>query len=371
MDDMGKFTILARSKVLLYPSRFDGFGIPPMEALYMGTPVVAYDLPVLREVYGDAIKYVEMNNAKLLVDTAIGIVRGKIETNLLKAKEKITSIATLESGCRRITDAIFPLKLSVGILAFNCADTIRLCLEHIYDIADEIIIVEGAVKDFTFAATKDGRSIDGTSEIINDFQCDHDSEGKLKVISRFEFWEDKIEMQNAIAKEVTGDIYMKLDADEFYYMSDIYDILDEFRSNMQLTMVRVGMYHFWKGPTVVAVGGQWDSRPVRFWRRDSAFRHEDNFNYFVKDGVRVEYPAYKEKVFGRVCYHLSYARDAQYVLDKLTYYRNRGIEKTVVDTWSDWKWGMPTQPTHGGGTAELFGGKLPEAVKEFFDRRGQ
>ena len=30
---------------------YEGFGIPPLEALALGTPVIASDIPVLREVF--------------------------------------------------------------------------------------------------------------------------------------------------------------------------------------------------------------------------------------------------------------------------------------------------------------------------------
>jgi glycosyltransferase involved in cell wall biosynthesis len=46
-----------KARVVLVTSEAEGFGLPVIEAMACGTPVVASDLPVLREVGGDAITY--------------------------------------------------------------------------------------------------------------------------------------------------------------------------------------------------------------------------------------------------------------------------------------------------------------------------
>ncbi len=58
ITDEEKFVLLSRSKLLLFPSYFEGYGYPPVEAAWMGVPSVAYDLPLLREVAGDAVQMV-------------------------------------------------------------------------------------------------------------------------------------------------------------------------------------------------------------------------------------------------------------------------------------------------------------------------
>lgn len=49
--------LLAGARALLMPSFAEGFGLPLIEALEIGTPVIASDLPVFREIAGDIPTY--------------------------------------------------------------------------------------------------------------------------------------------------------------------------------------------------------------------------------------------------------------------------------------------------------------------------
>lgn len=50
-------------KAFLFPSLYEGFGIPPMEALCMGAQIIISEIPVLREIYGAAAHYIDPYNA--------------------------------------------------------------------------------------------------------------------------------------------------------------------------------------------------------------------------------------------------------------------------------------------------------------------
>lgn len=51
--------LFSRAKAFVFPSFAEGFGLPPLEAMAAGVPVVCSDIPVFREVYGDAVSYVD------------------------------------------------------------------------------------------------------------------------------------------------------------------------------------------------------------------------------------------------------------------------------------------------------------------------
>jgi glycosyltransferase involved in cell wall biosynthesis len=50
LDTPGLRAVVANAAALCFPSLYEGFGLPPLEALAAGTPVIASDIPPLREV---------------------------------------------------------------------------------------------------------------------------------------------------------------------------------------------------------------------------------------------------------------------------------------------------------------------------------
>jgi glycosyltransferase involved in cell wall biosynthesis len=81
-----------RCAALVYPSKMEGFGIPPLEAMACGRPVILSDIPVFRELYEGVPIYVTLGDkaswlaAVASLDDA-ALMSRKIEEGILKAGE--------------------------------------------------------------------------------------------------------------------------------------------------------------------------------------------------------------------------------------------------------------------------------------------
>jgi glycosyltransferase involved in cell wall biosynthesis len=66
VDDAARADLLAGASVLAYPSRYEGFGLPPLEAMAAGVPVVATAVGGVPEVVDDAAVLVPPGDAPAL-----------------------------------------------------------------------------------------------------------------------------------------------------------------------------------------------------------------------------------------------------------------------------------------------------------------
>ena len=87
--------IYRRASILLLPSEAEGFGLPLLEAMACGCPVVASDLPALREVGGDAASYCKVGDIDSWVRTAAEILKSNCggERESLKRREQLIAQA--------------------------------------------------------------------------------------------------------------------------------------------------------------------------------------------------------------------------------------------------------------------------------------
>ncbi len=80
LPDGATAALISGAHALLMPSRVEGFGLPPGEALALGTKVIAADLPVYREVFGNKLVYLDPDDLYSWVDNIRQTAREERET---------------------------------------------------------------------------------------------------------------------------------------------------------------------------------------------------------------------------------------------------------------------------------------------------
>ena len=85
----------SRARALLYLSTDEGMGLPPLEALARGCPVVCSDIPIFHEVCGEAAFYVPLHDigalAALIEKLASGELDSEIRRRLELARARIAA----------------------------------------------------------------------------------------------------------------------------------------------------------------------------------------------------------------------------------------------------------------------------------------
>jgi glycosyltransferase involved in cell wall biosynthesis len=71
--------VYRRAALVLLPSEREGFGLPVVEAMACGTPVVASDIPALREVGGRATAYCPVGDVERWTETVLELLRERRE----------------------------------------------------------------------------------------------------------------------------------------------------------------------------------------------------------------------------------------------------------------------------------------------------
>lgn len=105
ISDRQKFEEIAKSELMIFPSLFEGFGYPPVEAGYMGTPCVAYDLPVLQEFSADHAHFVPWGDTAALRDKISELLRMAPEDRIRTDRPRVLETATLADFARCLKSA--------------------------------------------------------------------------------------------------------------------------------------------------------------------------------------------------------------------------------------------------------------------------
>lgn len=89
--------------LLIFPSRYEGFGIPPLEAMSLGCPVVASNAAAIPETVGDAALLVSPDDAGGMKDAMLRIIDGPaLRAELIEKGRARAQLFTWEEAGRKL-----------------------------------------------------------------------------------------------------------------------------------------------------------------------------------------------------------------------------------------------------------------------------
>lgn len=99
------------ASLFLYPSLYEGFGIPPLEAMSNACPVLVSDIPALKEVYGDSVAYCDPYSIESIASQTRRLLDNEEERQELREKgaRKIREYSW-ERSARKVMEIIHNTK---------------------------------------------------------------------------------------------------------------------------------------------------------------------------------------------------------------------------------------------------------------------
>jgi glycosyltransferase involved in cell wall biosynthesis len=74
------YELFRGARGFIYPSTFEGFGMPVLEAMAAGIPVACSDIPPLREVAGSTVQYFDPSSDTAIRESLEKLIAGSIPT---------------------------------------------------------------------------------------------------------------------------------------------------------------------------------------------------------------------------------------------------------------------------------------------------
>ena len=102
LEDSDKATALMRSAALVHPSEYEGFGLPPLEALYCSTPVIVFDIPQHRWLLQEDAYY--FSTVDGLAQAIVHVLEhpGEAQQKAAHGSQRVRGSLTLEHACQRL-----------------------------------------------------------------------------------------------------------------------------------------------------------------------------------------------------------------------------------------------------------------------------
>ncbi|MEO7148056.1 MAG: glycosyltransferase, partial [Terrimesophilobacter sp.] len=109
VSDADYSRLVGEATALVSASFEEGFGIPIIEALAIGTPVACSDIPVFREVGGDAAVYFDPRDPGDIAQAILSLEKDRLWEELSERAPAQAAKFTWEESARRLLDLALSL----------------------------------------------------------------------------------------------------------------------------------------------------------------------------------------------------------------------------------------------------------------------
>jgi len=102
--------LYSNAKGLIYPSKFEGFGLPPLEAMAFGCPVITTKCTAIPEICGDAVYYIDPENEEAFRMSLIEVEKNlELRDELARKGFEQAKKFTWDNASKTFLDATFRL----------------------------------------------------------------------------------------------------------------------------------------------------------------------------------------------------------------------------------------------------------------------
>jgi len=144
LSDADKFRVINNCDVMIFPTTFEGAGMPPAEALRFGVPVIANELPVLKEIYEGHIYYAKNSDPEEFITLLRSILNDPPNMIGVHSPRGLQMDAVSE----RMRTVFGVPSITAGIIHYDCYEYLEYAIAAIYPVVSKIILVNGKVEGY-------------------------------------------------------------------------------------------------------------------------------------------------------------------------------------------------------------------------------
>lgn len=103
VNDKELVALYKYASCFVYPSIYEGFGIPPLEAMYFNCPVIVSNIEVFKEIYKDNVLYCDKYNVDSLLEKIILLMKSKnLKNKIINKSKQLVDIYKWEKSSKKI-----------------------------------------------------------------------------------------------------------------------------------------------------------------------------------------------------------------------------------------------------------------------------